>query len=374
VLNGAVTGSLVRELNLQAVYLAMRQIHPVTRAQLARHLGTSKPTTSRAIDALLAAGLIDEVPRPEGVAGYSSVYFGPRANAAAVLGVDVGTRYVRGVLADLDGAELARVGLPTSGVDVVATTVRLRDQLVARSGVRPDLVTVGIGAVIDPATGLLHHANQPELDGFAAAAELRAALGVPVAVENDINLAAIGEGRYGEAVGVHDFAFLSVGSGVGAGLVLSGQLRRGRHGAAGEIDIVPVGSRFNPLSPAADAFLAHVEDRSDFTSCEEVFAAARENDPLALDLVGWEAERIAEHAARITQVVDVALIVLGGGLGLNGDLLVEPVNAALANLTAYPPRVAVSRLGETAILTGAVATGLLTVLSDLVTTRVAATG
>jgi hypothetical protein len=91
-----------------------------------------------------------------------------------------------------------------------------------------------------------------------------------------------------------------------------------------------------------------------------------------LHLVAWEAARIAEHAARITAVVDVSLIVLGGGIGLNGDLLTEPVLAAMGRLSAYPPAVRTSRLGEAATLTGAVATGLDTVLADLVTTRVSA--
>lgn len=100
--------------------------------------------------------------------------------------------------------------------------------------------------------------------------------------------------------------------------------------------------------------------------------AARAGDRRALDLVAWEADRIAEHAARLTTVVDVGLIVLGGGIGLNGDLLAEPVRAALSGLTAYPPEVEISRLGEAVILTGAVATGLRSVRTDLVTRRVAA--
>lgn len=372
-MTGAVTGAHVRETNLQAVYRSIRQSHPVTRAQLARDLGMSKPTANRLIDALLGVGLIEEVPRPEGVAGYDAVFFGPRAGAATVLALDLGSRYLRGMIADLDGTVLARLDQPVSSNEpahVLEVAVRVRDELV--TGATPEIATIGIGGVIDPRTGIVHAANQDALEGFAAKEELTAALGLPVIVENDINLAAVGEGWRGAGAGVRDFAFLSIGSGVGAGLVLGGALYRGVNGAAGEVDHVPEGQEFRPDSPAADAFLAHVLRHSGFATTEEVMAAARENDGTAHRLVAWEAARIAEYAARITSVVDIALVVLGGGIGLNGDLLAEPVRASMAGLCAHPPAVETSRLGEAAILTGAVATGLRSVLASLVTTRVSA--
>jgi predicted NBD/HSP70 family sugar kinase len=374
-MTGAVTGAHVRETNVQVVYQAIRQAHPITRAQLARYLGMSKPTANRAIDALLGAGLVEEVPRPQDAAGYDAVYFGPRPRAATVLALDLGSRYLRGMIADLDGTVLARFDQPVSGNEpahVLDMAVLVRNELVEAAGCVPDVATIGIGGVIDPRTGIVCDANQDALEGFAAAAELTAALELPVIAENDINLAAVGEGWRGAGLLVRDFAFLSIGSGVGAGLVLGGSLHRGVNGAAGEIDHVPAGQRFRSDSPAADAFLAHVWQHSDFVTTEEVMTAARENDERALQLVAWEAARIAEHAARITSVVDLSLIVLGGGIGLNGDLLAEPVRAALAGLSAYPPAVETSRLGEAAILTGAVATGLGCVLADLVTTRVSA--
>ncbi|GAB3884873.1 hypothetical protein GCM10029964_046600 [Kibdelosporangium lantanae] len=144
-LTGVVTGSAVREINLQAVYQAVRQLHPVSRAELARRLGTSKPTTGRSIDALLAAGLIREAD----ASGFGAVFFEPRPDAAAVLGLDVGSRYVRGTVTDLDGTELASadVRLASShGPAVVEQAVALRDDLVARAGVTEvDMAAVGIG-------------------------------------------------------------------------------------------------------------------------------------------------------------------------------------------------------------------------------------
>lgn len=385
------TGSLLREVNLQVVYRAVREAHPVSRAQLARRLGTSKPTTGRSVDALLAAGLIREAAPPADATSYGAVFFEPCPDAAVVLGLDVGSRYVRGLLVDLAGVELARADLPLTaagGAAVLARAVEVRDRLLKQAGVADvSAAAVGIGGVIDPRTGEVRVANQHELNGFAATAGFRAALGVPVVVENDVNLAAVGEGAHGAGAGVRNFAFLSVGSGVGAGLVLAGELHRGQHGAAGEIDYVRADREFAPRSPAADAFLAHAEQRLARSSgsvssgsvlrspvtAEAVMAAARTGDALAVSLVRLEAARIARAAAGLTRVVDVELIVLGGGLGLNGDLLLEPVRAALAELTPYPPRVEVSRL-EAATLTGAVVVALRAVLENLVPSRVAAAG
>ncbi|WP_370948401.1 ROK family protein [Amycolatopsis sp. cg5] len=385
-LNGAVTGSLVKELNSQAVYQAVRQLHPVSRAQLARELGTSKPTTGRSIETLLAAGLIQQAPPPPGETGYGAVFFEPCPGAATVLGLDIGSRFLRGVLADLSGAELARLDLSLKRCDrdeVVAKSLRLKKELAERAGVAVTAATVGVGGVVDPRTGAIRVANQPDLNGFAAAADLGAALDIPVTVENDVNLAAVGEGRHGAGEGVDDFAFLEVGSGVGAGLVLSGRLRRGHNGAAGEIDFVRPGWEFNPHSPAADALLAHAERRltqvmdsalrSPLTT-EAIMDAARAGDRLAASLVKLEAERIATYAAQLTKVADLELIVLGGGLGQNGDLLLDPVRAGLEQLTPYPPRVEISRLGMAATLTGAVTLGLEGILEDLVLSRLAAAG
>jgi predicted NBD/HSP70 family sugar kinase len=89
-----------------------------------------------------------------------------------------------------------------------------------------------------------------------------------------------------------------------------------------------------------------------------IFAAARAGDPLAREIVAEEARRIALHVLPVAAVADVDLVVLGGGIGANGDLLLEPIRTHLAAALPYPPRVEVSALGEAAVLTGALATGV----------------
>ncbi len=224
--------------------------------------------------------------------------------------------------------------------------------------------------VVNPATGRISLAeNAHGLDGLEVGAELERELGMAVAVENDVNLAALGERWRGVARERDDFAFLSIGTGLGAGLVLRGELHRGHHGAAGEVDYafgVGHGARHRPMRRRADRPSSgsrprrarHPTGLAEPFGVPEVFAAARDGDQLARAVVAEEARRIALHIAPIAAVADIGLVVIGGGIGANGDLLLEPVRAELGARLPYPPRVEVSALGDAAVLSGALAVGV----------------
>ena len=200
-------------------------------------------------------------------------------------------------------------------------------------------------------------------------------------VENDINLAALGERWRGMARGVEDFVFLSVGTGLGAGLVLRGELHRGRHGAAGEVDLVAAGREEDDRSVRVRDLRARrrlvAEDGATTAltppyDARGIFAAARPGDVIARQVVQEEARRIALHVVPISAVTDVSLVVLGGGIGVNGDLLLDP-SATCSRWLPYPPRVEVSSLGEAAVLTGALAVGLRSALDNVFANRVRVT-
>ena len=179
--------------------------------------------------------------------------------------------------------------------------------------------------------------------------ELARRLGRAVTVENDINLAALGEQWRGVATGVGDFAFLSIGTGLGSGLVLGGELHRGHHGGAGEVDFASGAGLGSPIDPCASAVSALAEQLTLEASSptilmapfdvRSIFDAARAGDELALRVVAEEARRIALHISPIAAVVDVAMVVLGGGVGINGDLLLPPVaHSSRASCPTRRPR------------------------------------
>lgn len=366
------TPPLLRNLNERTVLDAIRDGAPISRAEISRRSGISKPTVSLALQSLLEAQLVREATeRPDGP-GYGAVYFEPVPDAALVLGLDVGARFVRGAVCDLAGTVRARqdVELPVAAVpDAVTAIERLRSSLFAASGLDPDRVdgvVVGVPGVVESESGVLRLAeNVAGLEGRAFAAELQSALDLSVTLENDINLAALGEQWHGVAQGVDDFVFLSIGTGMGAGLVLHGELHRGRHGAAGEIDFALVGvdQRLDPSAPEIAQLASRFAARQ--ADARAVFAAARNGDENAGAVVDEIARRIALHLAPIASVADVELVVLGGGIGANGDLLLDPIGRLLQEWLPFPPRLEVSTLGDAAVLTGALAVGLQAALENV---------
>jgi len=380
------TPPLLKDLNERTVLETIRSGAPISRAEISRRAGISKPTVSVALQSLLDVGLVRST-EPDGDGPrYGAIFFEPVAEAAGVLGLDLGARFLRGGLCDLSGAVRARHDVELAGADparVYDAAAALAERLVAESGVDAERVSaavVGVGGVVDAATGRISLAeNAHGLDGLAVGPELERELGVRVTVENDVNLAALGERWRGVARDRDDFAFLSIGTGLGAGLVLRGELHRGHHGAAGEVDYAFGMGLERDIDPCAAALLAFVREQaagnghasalSEPFGVPDVFAAARDGDELARVAVAEEARRIALHIAPIAAVADIGLVVIGGGIGANGDLLLEPVRAELDSRLPYPPRVEVSELGDAAVLSGALSIGLADALESVFVNR-----
>jgi predicted NBD/HSP70 family sugar kinase len=380
------TPPLLKHLNERTVLDTIRASSPISRAEISRRAGISKPTVSLALQSLVDAGLVCEARRGPGGPSYGAVFFEPVPEAAFVLGLDLGARFLRGAVCDLSGEVRARQDIELRGVDAdgaLDAISALTESLIAAAALpadRIDGVVLGVPGMIDFAKGTLQLTtpNIPGLEGRAFAADVQKRLGLAVALENDVNLAAVGERWTGVAQGVDDFAFLSIGTGMGMGLVLGGELHRGNHGAAGEVDwalagisdqvdpsalgIAELGARLAPdgwsgtsLTPPYDA--------------REIFAAARSGDAVARTVVEEVARRIAAHIAPVAAVADPALVVLGGGIGTNGDLLLTPVRRLLSAWMPYPPRVEISSLGEAAVLMGALAIGLRSALDNTFVNR-----
>jgi len=377
---------LLKDLNERTVLETIRAGAPISRAEISRRVGISKPTVSLALQSLLEAELVRETDHDPGRPTYGAVYFEPVPDAALVLGFDLGARFVRGAVCDLRGQILARqdVELRRPGAEPALEAMRtLAPSLLETTDKPLDLIdgcVVGVPGVVDAETRMISLAlNVPGLEERPFVTELEEVLGLPVTADNDINLAALGERWQGIARGVDDFVFLSVGTGFGAGLVLGGELHRGHHGFAGEVDFALAGTDGDvdpsAVGVAGIASTLVAQDGSSETvvappyDARAIFAAARSGDALAREVVAEVARRVAAHVAPIAAVADVALVVLGGGLGTNGDLLLDPIRSLLAEWLPYPPRVEVSSLGDAAVLTGAVAVGLRAALDNVFVNR-----
>src|SRR5947207_4124631 len=378
------TPPLLKNLNERTVLEAIRTGAPISRAQISRQAGISKPTVSLALESLLTAGLVREAANDPAGPSYGALFFEPVPEAALVLGLDLGARFLRGAICDLTGDIRARQDVEVEAVEgdhLLDAIASLEAALVGASGLSGELVdnvVIGVPGVVETTTGRVTLAtNVPGLEDRDFRAEAEQRLGHPVTLENDTNLAAVGEQWAGIARGVDDFVFISIGTGLGSGVVLRGEIHRGHNGAAGELDYTRAGhDDFDPCASALSSLAAELAaERNGETSLKPpygartVFGAARQGDPVARAIVGEEARRIAKHITPVAAVADVGLVVLGGGVGANADLLLEPVRSLLAEWLPYPPRVEVSSLGEAAVLTGALAHGRRAALDNVFVQR-----
>ncbi|MEU9991123.1 ROK family transcriptional regulator [Streptomyces sp. NPDC007971] len=361
----------LRSTNERLLLDRLRGLGSASRAQLARETGLSKPTVSSALASLETAGLVHEVGTQAPERGRTAVLYAPDPAAGHALGVDIGRGWLRVAVVDLDGTVVARADVRNRArtsaalADLVVGTAR---QVIGNSGVDPAEVVhgvVGTPGVYDEKQRRVRYAMH--LPGWGRAGlfdRMREELGVPLEVHNDANLAALGEYTYGVGAGSRLFTYILIGTGLGMGVVSEGRLFTGAHGLAGEIGFLPFPGRQKPerledaVSGVAVVEAARRFGMSGQLTAKAVFDAARLGNPAAVQAVELEGERIAHTVAAAAAVLDPDLVVLGGGVGHSVDLLLGPVGERLRALTPLRPRIAPSRLGEDAVLLGAVATAL----------------
>ena len=372
------TPSLLRAINERTVLESVRRVGPVSRAQIARETALSKPTVSQALAALLGAGLVREAGRTSGGKGPTALLYELNPQAGWVVGIDVGRDWVRAAIADVTGRFVARRderAQVKSAKTLITQIGAIAHGLAADAGIRWSQVTfatVGSPGVFEPERGQVALAYALPGWGRQGLVELvQHELGTNIAFENDVNLSALGEQWHGLGKGVDDFVFLHLGTGVGMGLVLNGGLYRGASGAAGEVGYLPLAEtdlrdgasiRRGALDAAASAAGVVAEARRLHVdpplTAKRVFEEARRGDRKARRVVALEARRIALAIAAVAAVVDPELVILGGGIGSNGDLLLEPVERELHAVSPFRPRIEVSVLQQEATLYGSVSMAL----------------
>jgi len=364
---------LLRIMNERLILARLRESGPASRVDLARATGLSKPTVSAALTGLIDAGLAHLVGEVSGRPGPVTSLYDMNAGAAHVLGVDIGREWVRVAVADLRGEILARCDGRNSAVTATALVRRIRTlahRAVSQAAVSAlTCAVIGSPGVFDPGTGRMEFA--PNLPGWGEAGlidRLQRSLGVPLIVENDVNLAAAGEHAYGHGRGKDHFVLVSIGTGVGMGIVIGGRLYTGAQGAAGEISYLPSDdasssdalTRGSTESVVAAPGIVRAAHRAGlaYATAKEVFAAAADGDAAASALIDAEGRRIGGLLVAVTAVLDPEIVVLGGGVGRNVDLLEKPMNERIAELGPLRPKVVASTLGEAGVLRGAIARGV----------------
>ena len=391
-MRGRSDSSLLRLINSRKIVETVLEVAPrgISRAAVARATGLSKPTVSALVGDLEAAGLVrmSDPGSPTGGIGRPAALYEIVPEASLVVGADIGaTKIIVGV-ADLLGRPVVEEMIETppdataAADSVVELALRLLEDC---TGGHAQLRTacVGVPGVYRSGTDRVEMAlNLPGFDGLNIRQHLSAQLGVPVQVDNDVNLAAVGEADAGS--GHTDFAAVSIGTGIGTGLIIGGELYRGGTGAAGEL-----GSLILPLAGAADGcdapatledlasasairrIFGHAVGNGRSSSLDasadvaDIFAAAAAGDDAAGYVLSQAAGAMAYAVAHLCLINDPALIVFGGGVGAN-PVFVEAVAGKLGGLLSRPPELAPSTLGRRATFLGAISLALRSLHDTLV--------
>ena len=289
--------------------------------------------------------------------------------------VDLGGTKLRVAIVDLAGevkAEVVEPTNPTDGHAVAGQIGALVHRAAEQAGIdlrRVRQTVVGCPGVPDQATGRINFApNIKGIDSFDFRGAVCVAVGTPVMLENDVNLAVLGEQWLGAGQGIDHLAFIALGTGIGAGIIVNGALLRGATGAAGELGYLPFGAdpfeaeslrvgAYERVTATQGICAAYQVATGRVSDVPAIFAAAGTGDSDAQTILAGVARQMARAVATLGAVIAPELVILGGSIGARIEII-EATKAELARCFPFPVRIEQSLLGNHAALAGAVAIGL----------------
>ena len=333
----------------------------VSRADLARTLKISRSTVSDIVGNLLETELVAEVGEGPSRGGRRAILLEFQDDSHVILGVDMGASHVAVALTDLRGRILVWHDHDFPVRDDPAGTRKLIGDLCDRcledwGGPRDRLIGIGIAvpSPVDPRyPDRLSTAVLPKWEGESGFRDIQARYGVPIRVDNDANLGAVAERWWGAGRGVEHFTYIKLATGIGAGLMIGGNVYRGATQAAGEIGHVSIDPHGEPcvcgnrgclitfvggeaLEARAKALLEKYPE-SQLHEAEvtmgRIERAAEADDPLATHLVEWAAHHLGVALAGLMNLMNPGAVILGGGLTRAGDHLLIPLRETVMRRT-----------------------------------------
>lgn len=368
----------------------------ISRADIARRTELARSTVSEIVRDLLQTGLIEEVGTDRSSGGRRPVVLEFQDDAFGILGVDIGASHVAVALTDLRGRVLAwreqSRPVRTDPEHSRELVMQLCDECLDEWG-RGNRRLLGIGVAVpspvDPRQpDRLSEVVLPAWRGHIGLEDLHLRYNVPVLVDNDANLGALAEGWWGAGRDVRDFTYIKVATGIGAGIILGGEIYRGSTGVAGEIGHLAIDPNGKPCVCGLRGCLAtFIGTRALLARAEELRSeyehtvlpknrltlialenAALAGDELAVRVVREAAEHLGLAVAGLLNLVNPAMVILGGSLTRVRELLLDPLREMVRNRTLVTSVAAtdirISELGPQSIAMGAATLVLNAALTD----------
>lgn len=293
----------------------------------------------------------------------------------AILGIDVGGTSAKAVVVTPDGSTIASGRAPTGRGEAALAAVRELAQSLVRDAARADATLAAAGiispGVMDDTGRFVRFASNLQWRDLPLADLMETALGVPVSLANDATSAGLAEWRLGVARGVDNFVHISIGTGIGASLVVDGHLLMGARQAAGElghISVVPDGEQcacgrigcMDVYAAAAGMMRRYRAAGGDKASSVAELVAGVDTDPAAASVWSDALAALATGIVTVTMVTDPELVVLGGGVAGAGSALTEPLRVLVQQGLVWKtaPRLETTALGDRGGMAGALLVAL----------------
>ena len=357
---------------------AVQQRGSLTQVELAGVTGLSPATVSNIVKELTAVGVLHTAPTSR--SGRRAQQVTLARNLGLVAGVHFDTRSLRVALSDVAHRIVAEQRMPLppdhradAGLERAALLLTEMVESVDASLQEVLAVGVGVPAPVDVRTGLVSTVGILRgWDGVVVPDVLEQRLGIPVYVDNDVNLGALAEVRLGAARGRRDVVYLRVAHGVGGGLIIGGDIFHGRSGIAGEIGHMIMADD-GPLCRCGNrgcletfvggaVLLAELQPSHGHLTMRDMITRAEEGDPDCRRVIADAGAYLGRAAANVCNLFDPELVVVGGQLAEAGALLLDPLRAVLAERvlpsTAGPVDVVEAELGAAAEVRGALSVAL----------------
>lgn len=321
---------LVRRQNRAIIINLLRLNGPLSRTDIAERAGLAPSCLTRLMRELLAEGVVVEIGKQDSNGGRPAVLVALNAAYARTIGVKVEARRIVAASVDMRGVIVERVerrfGRAPSPDEAIDAIVELASAL---RGERTLGLGVSISGFVDPVTGVDLYSPILGWEQAPLRDPLAARLGLPVWVENDVNALALAERWYGAGRGFRDFVCITVGEGIGAGVVIQGEIYRGAFGGAGELGHITI----DPDGPvcrcqergclevyASDRFLVEEAHRLGFASIAEMAAAARDGGNGARDAFSRMGKFLGFGTKNLVNLLNPEAVVLGGERMEEADL------------------------------------------------------
>jgi glucokinase len=369
----------MRNINRSAVLEYLRLVKTTSRTEIADQLNISLPSIARIIEQLIESGLVRSTGRKEQNRGRGRDLLELNIEENIVIGIDLGGSHISGALVNLGGGILHEFrdsiigGNGEENYQKLAGFLKMTITQAEKQKSRILGIAIGVPGILDSQTGMVKLAPGLAWKDYPLLQQLEQITDLPVILENDVNLATLGEHWFGAGRGVRDLVMVAIGTGIGAGIILDGKLHRGYSEASGEIGYILPGVQFlNNQYPGFGALESvasgkgiaeqavkkwssfHGTQKMPEMEAADVFQAAREGQIWAAQVVAETVDYLSLALANVIVCLDPELVILGGGIASSANMLIEPIQKRLAGVIPRLPRIEESLLNDRAAILGAV--------------------